>query len=90
MTEIDKEFDADAFFPIFDKSRYKLIRYTPFVIKIFVQHHFTFERNFRATLQMRNPVDGATICLVCYVMLYLQLCLVSQVRDRAVLSFQRL
>ncbi|XP_029190711.2 dihydrofolate reductase-like isoform X2 [Acropora millepora] len=25
LTEIDKEFDADAFFPIFDKSRYKLI-----------------------------------------------------------------
>ncbi|KAK2573220.1 Dihydrofolate reductase [Acropora cervicornis] len=25
LTEIDKEFDADAFFPTFDKSRYKLI-----------------------------------------------------------------
>lgn len=25
LTEIDKEFDADAFFPVFDKSRYKLI-----------------------------------------------------------------
>ena len=31
LTEIDKEFESDAFFPAFDRSKYSLIRYNIWV-----------------------------------------------------------